>query len=314
MLSGLPSVFLIPLTFTLFSLNLAFNGSIVFFGGLLKFLIPVKAFHRLLYRPMHSVYRLWTYNNTLIIKLANPVEWQIKGTENLSKDSWYLMLANHQSWMDILVLAEVAREHTPEPKFFLKDSLKKVPFLGMACWALEMPFMKRYSQKFLAKHPELKGQDIETTKKSCQAFKDNPTTIINFVEGTRFTQAKHQQQESPFQYLLKPKAGGIAFTLATLGDQFDKVLNVTVLYPDNPGHIIKDVLSGKLTKIVVNVEQIEVTDAIIGDYFNDDDFKHCFQQWLNDEWVAKDKLIHQLYQANEQEAKANFPLNQHPSA
>lgn len=311
MLSGLPSFILMPLTFILFSLNLAFSGTFVFLGGFLKFLIPFKSFHKLLYRPTHTFYRLWTYNNTLIIRLANRVEWQVTGTENLSKDAWYLYLANHQSWLDILVVAELARENTPEPKFFLKETLKKLPFLGMACWALDMPFMKRYSKSFLAKNPHLKGQDIETTKRSCEAFRENPTAIINFVEGTRFTQNKHQQQNSPFQYLLTPKAGGIAFTLAALGESFDKVLNVTILYPENPGHVVKDMLKGKLTKIIVNVEQIEVTDALIGDYFSDEAYKQQFQSWLNELWQDKDQLIHQLHSQSEQESAVNKQVNQH---
>ena len=313
MLTGLPSVILMPIAFVLFCLNLAFSGTMVFLGGLLKVLIPVKSFHQLLYRPMHTFYRLWTYNNTLIIKLVNRTEWQITGAENLSKEAWYLILANHQSWLDILVIAEIARQHTPEPKFFLKEDLRKVPFLGMACWALDMPFMKRYNKAFLAKHPHLKGQDIETTKQSCRSFKENPTTIINFVEGTRFTKAKHQQQQSPFRYLLKPKAGGIAFTLATLGEHFDKVLNITVLYPDNPGHVMKDMLKGKLHKIIVNVEAIDVEEAMIGDYFSDEVFKENFQLWLNEQWQGKDQLIHQLYCQNEQATAIKNQVNQQRS-
>lgn len=310
MLSGLPSFLLIPLTFTLFSFNLVFSGTFVFLGGLLKFIIPSKRFHKLLYRPMHTFYRLWTYNNTLIVRLANRVEWQVTGTDNLSKEAWYLFIANHQSWLDILVVAELAREHTPEPKFFLKDTLKKMPFLGMACWALDMPFMKRYSKAFIEKYPHLKGQDIITTKKSCESFREKPTAIINFVEGTRFTQDKHSSQKSPYQHLLTPKAGGIAFTLATLGESFDKILNVTILYPENPGHVMLDMLKGKLTKIVINVEQVEVTDALIGDYFADEAFKEEFQTWLNGLWLEKDQLIYQLQNQSEQESRVKSQLNQ----
>ncbi|WP_448213396.1 acyltransferase [Colwellia sp. MEBiC06753] len=314
MLSWLPSFILLPVSFVLFSFNLAFSGSFVFLGGLLKLLIPFKWFHRILYRPMHTFYRLWTYNNTLIIRLTNNVTWQVSGADQLNKDAWYLVMANHQSWLDILVVAEFARTSIPEPKFFLKESLKKVPFLGMACWALNMPFMKRYSKAFLAKHPELIGQDIETTKKSCQSFRDHPTTIINFVEGTRFTSKKHQQQQSTFNYLLKPKAGGIAFTLATLGEQFDKVLNVTLLYPENPGHVMKDMLCGRLTKIIVQVEQIEVSEALIGDYDNDPVYKTSFQSWLNQQWQQKDLVIEKLYRQNELESPVKTTLNQQSSS
>ncbi len=240
---------------------------------------------------MHAAYRLWPLLNLLVVRLFNKVQWQIIGAEQLDKNSWYLLIANHQSWLDIFVLTCFARDRISEPKFFLKDSLKKVPFVGMACWALDMPFMKRYSSEFLAKNPHLKGQDIETTRKSCQNFREQPTTIINFVEGTRITPEKHQQQQSPFRALLSPKAGGIAFTLATLGEQFDKILNITILYPDNDGHVMKDMLTGKLTKVVVHVEQLDVSEQVIGDYFQDRDFKANFQGWLNQLWLKKDQLI-----------------------
>ena len=54
---------------------------------------------------------------------------------------------------------------------------------------------------------------------------------MNFVEGTRFTAAKHAQQQSPYQHLLRPKAAGIAFVLGAMGGQLRSILNVTVVYP-----------------------------------------------------------------------------------
>ncbi len=295
MLSVLPSFVSMPLAFIFFCINLAICCSIIFIGGVLKWLIPFKVWQEIMYYPMHCAYRLWARVNLAIINLFNDVKWEVKfdgGTmESLNKDSWYLIIANHQSWLDIFVLTSFARSRIAEPKFFLKDSLKKVPFVGMACWALDMPFMKRYSREFLAKNPHLKGKDIETTKKSCQSFKEKPTSIINFVEGTRFTKEKHQQQNSLFKHLLTPKAGGIAFTLETLGEQFDKILNITILYPGSGEHIMKDVLKGKLKHVIINVESIDVNDEMIGDYLDDTDFKNRFQNWLNDLWTKKDELI-----------------------
>ncbi|MFD2166925.1 acyltransferase [Thalassotalea euphylliae] len=314
MLSGFPSFVLMPISFVLFCINLAVCGTLVFLGGVLKFIVPSKRFHRWLYQPMHTFYRRWISTNMDILKAVNNVEIEISGAENLKKDGWYLLLANHQSWLDIFVIAGFAHNRIPEPKFFLKDSLKRVPFLGMACWALDMPFMKRYSKAFIEKHPHLKGQDIETTKKSCQSFKTNPTTIINFVEGTRFTKQKHNHQKSPFRNLLTPKAGGIAFTLAALGDRFDKILNVTVLYPENPGHVMKDMLKGKLTKIRIHVEQLPVTEDLVGDYFHDTEFKAGFQTWLNESWQSKDTLIDKLHEASAREASLKSKMKNPTSA
>lgn len=48
--------------------------------------------------------------------------------------------------------------------------------------------MKRYSRAYLLRHPERRGKDVETTRRSCEKFRLHPTTIVNFVEGSRFTQ------------------------------------------------------------------------------------------------------------------------------
>ena len=291
MLSGLPAFILMPLSFTLFCLNLAMAGSSLMLGGLLKLILPFKVIHRAIYRPMHFIYRFWAFNNFLIMSLFNKIEWKVTGNDNLSKDAWYLLIANHQSWLDIFVLSNFARTHIPEPKYFLKDSLKKVPFIGMGCWALDMPFMKRYSKSFLKKHPHLIGTDIETTKRSCKKFQNTPTTIINFVEGTRFTPEKHQAQNNSFQHLLSPKAGGIAFTLATMGEQFDKILNITLVYPQNKGHIMKDMLKGQLKEVVIDIEQIDNIEQLRGNYIDDIQYKKTFHQWLTLLWQNKDTII-----------------------
>jgi 1-acyl-sn-glycerol-3-phosphate acyltransferase len=291
MFSFLPRFIIMPITFVLFWLNVAIAGSLLFIGGIIKLLLPFKKIQPILLNVMNAIFRFWALNNYLIIVLFNRVEWKITGAEGLNKNAWYLLIANHQSWLDIMILANFARTRIPEPKFFLKDSLKKVPFIGMGCWALNMPFMKRYSREQIAKNPKLKGQDIETTKKSCQHFQHIPTTIINFVEGTRFTPEKQAKQGLTFQHLLMPKAAGIAFTLAAMENKFDKILNITLLYPKNRKQMMKDTLQGNLRRVEIHVEQIDVSAEIVGDYFNDENFKQQFQQWLNNLWKQKDKLI-----------------------
>ena len=54
-------------------------------------------------------------------------------------------VSNHRSWVDILVLQAVFNRRIPFLKFFLKQQLIWVPFLGLAWWALDFPFMRRHS-------------------------------------------------------------------------------------------------------------------------------------------------------------------------
>ncbi|HSG52671.1 MAG TPA: acyltransferase [Rheinheimera sp.] len=307
MLSFLPGWLLLPFSFSLFALNLALWGILVTPLGIIKLILPFKAVHRLTGFAGKGCYRGWTIGNTALINLFNKVDWQITGAQELEQQSWYLLISNHRSWLDIPVVSTVAHRRIPEPKFFLKDELKWLPFLGTGCWALDMPFMKRYSAAQLAKRPELKGKDIETTRQSCQKFKTIPTTIINFVEGTRFTEHKREQKRSPFHYLLPPKAGGIAFTLASMGEQFNAILDFTLLYPDNPQHTSIDMLMGKLKRVVVQVEVLPVDQQVIGDYFNDEQFRERFQLWLNQRWQHKEQLIQQ-YHAKEALASSTEQL------
>ena len=165
----------------------------------------------------------WAEIDKLIFALCIPTRWDIRGGEGLRVDTSYLVVSNHQSWVDIPALIQTLNRRTPFFKFFLKKELIWVPFLGLAWWALDYPFMKRYSKAFLAKHPELQGKDLEITKAACELFKRQPVTVVNYLEGTRFTPAKRQQQGSPFQHLLKPKAGGVAFVLAAMGEQLSLI-------------------------------------------------------------------------------------------
>jgi len=220
----------------------------------------------------------------------NDIEWNIEGDNDLSMKEWYLVLANHQSWADIPVLQFVLNNRIPYFRFFLKKELVWLPIFNFVWYALDYPYMQRYSKEFLLKNPHLKGKDIEATKKSCKKFKDVPVSIMNFVEGTRFSFEKHKKQQSPFQYLLKPKAGGIAFVLSAMGDQLTSILDVTITYsPKTMG--LWDFLCGRVAGVIVKINQIPVSDEIIGDYFDDEKFKDQFQKWVNNFWAEKDKLL-----------------------
>ena len=97
----------------------------------------------------------WSEIDKRIFALCLPTQWDIRGAEGLSRDTSYLVISNHQSWVDIPALMQGLNRRTPFFKFFLKKQLIWVPFLGLAWWALDYPFMKRYSKAFLARHPEL---------------------------------------------------------------------------------------------------------------------------------------------------------------
>jgi len=237
----------------------------------------------------------WSEIDKRIFALCLPTRWDIRGAENLSRTTSYLVISNHQSWVDIPALMQGLNRRTPFFKFFLKKELIWVPFLGLAWWALDYPFMKRYSKAFLAKHPELKGQDLKITQAACELFKRQPVTVVNYLEGTRFTPAKRAQQQSPYTYLLKPKAGGVAFVLAAMGPQLDAVLDVTVVYPQAKIPGFWALISGQVPKVIVDIQIRELDPALWqGDYENDPVFREQIQSWVNQLWIKKDQRISTL--------------------
>lgn len=256
-------------------------------------LLPIPAWQKFISYLLDGCASNWISVNTLNQNLFNRTQWQVSGLEQLSIKEWYLVIANHQSWVDILVLQRLLNRRIPFLKFFLKKELIWVPFLGLAWWALDFPFMRRYSRAFLQKHPHLKGKDLETTKKACEKFRFKPVSIMNFVEGTRWTADKHQKQGAPFKHLLTPKAGGIAFVLSAMGDQLHKLLDVTIHYPQGIPNFW-DFICGKVQQVQVNIRILPLDDVNGSHYFEDPQQKQAFQQWLNQLWQQKDESLQQL--------------------
>ena len=232
MFSFLPSPIIGAISFFLYLFNTLFWLVPLVIFSFLKAIIPIDPSQKLFSYLVDGMASNWIATNTLIQKLLTKTKFQVDGLDDLTMNDWYLVISNHQSWVDILVLQRLLHGKIPFLKFFLKKELIYVPFMGIAWWALDFPFMKRYSKDFLKKNPHLKGKDIETTRKACEKFKHKPVSVMNFLEGTRFTPQKHNKQQSKFQYLLKPKAGGIAFVLDAMGDHLTKIVNVTIYYPD----------------------------------------------------------------------------------
>ena len=296
MLSFLPGPVLAVLSFVFYLVNTLFWISPILVGSLLKFLLPIAPWQKLMSYLLDFCASSWISVNSFNQKLLVPTKLAVTGGEALKMQDWYLVISNHQSWVDILVLQRVLNGKIPFLKFFLKKELIYVPILGLAWWALDFPFMKRYSQAYLRKNPHLIGTDIKTTRKACAKFKHKPVSVMNFIEGTRFTDEKYAKQKSPFQHLLRPKAGGIAFVLDAMGEHLSKIVNVTIYYPDGIPSFY-DFICGKVEKVCIDIETLPIDENCSGDYFNDPEFKQNFQKWLNQLWHDKDQRLSQLKQA-----------------
>ncbi len=275
-------------TFTLFPIVLVF--------AILKLVLPIKGFRKICTVILIEIANLWIGFNNLLLTIMHRIEWDIEGAERLDPNDWYFVTCNHQSWADIPVVQKVLMRKIPMLKFFLKQQLIWVPLIGIAWWALDFPFMKRYTREEIEKKPALKGKDLETTRKACEKFKYTPVTVFNFLEGTRFTEEKYQRQKSPYTHLLKPKAGGAAFVLGAMGEQLHTMLNITIHYPgDDRG--FWSFMSGKIHRVVVRIQKLSIPDQFLSkDYMNDKQFRADFQDWVSRLWEEKDALLIQLHE------------------
>jgi len=279
------------ISFSLHTMNTFFWFAPIVVLALVKALIPIKPVTQSCNYLLNSFASGWISVNSFVTNMSKPIQWEVTLPENLSTKDWYLVIANHQSWVDILALQQVFNRKIPFLKFFLKQQLFWVPVLGLAWWALDFPFMKRYTKSYIKKNPDKKGKDFETTKKACEKFKTLPISIMNFAEGTRFTPEKHARQNSPYQRLLKPKSGGIGYVMTLMGDEINKVLNVTIDYPDNDNFTFWDFMCGKVRRIQLHAELIEIPAIAKGNYIENAETRKSVQQWVNQMWREKDQFL-----------------------
>ncbi len=293
MLNFLPWPLIGFLSLAIYIINTIFWVIPIFIFSLLKALLPFRLAQTVLSYLLDLMAGNWVAMNNVNQKIFTEMKIEVSGLSELNKKDWYLVLANHQSWVDIVVLQRALHGDLPFLKFFLKKELLYVPILGLAWWALDFPFMKRYSQSFLKKNPHLRGKDLETTRKACSKFKYKPVSVMSFIEGTRFTQAKHDKQKSPFKHLLKPKAGGIAFVLDAMQEHLTTIVDVTIYYPDGIPNFV-DFLCGRVKVVHIEVHTREIDQELNGDYFNDRRYKIYFQKWLTKFWHEKDERLERL--------------------
>lgn len=294
MLSFLPGTLRGVIIVLVVILNTAFCFPFIITAALLKLISPVPALTALLTKIAILIATFWVGLNSLMFDLFLKIEWHVSGVDGLSKDEWYLVNCNHQSWADIPVVQKVFNRKIPMLKFFLKQELIWVPLLGLCWWALDFPFMKRSTPEQIKKNPSLAGKDLEVTRQACEKFKYTPVSVFNFMEGTRLTPEKHAKQGSSFDNLLKPKAGGAAFVLGSMGEMMKTMLDVTILYPNSRTNIW-DMLCGKVSTVVVDVRKVDIPEEFLGkDYISDPEFKAAFQSWVTELWAAKDKHISEL--------------------
>ncbi|MGY4515781.1 acyltransferase [Lysobacter sp. HA18] len=280
--------------FLLITLNTVLHVVPLLVVAMVKAVLPSERLRRATNSLLTGIAESWIAFNTWAVDRFTPTRVDVRVDAALRKDGHYLMLANHQSWVDIVVMQKVFNRRIPLMRFFLKRQLFWVPLLGLAWWALDFPFMGRYTPKQIKQRPELAGRDIQATRRACEKFRSIPVTIVNFVEGTRFTPAKHAGQGADYVHLLRPKSGGVAFVLDAMGEGLHAILDVTIAYPGGRP-TLADLLGGRIREVRMSVRERPIPAELLGgDYQNDRGFRVQFQKWMNTLWHEKDAEIARL--------------------
>ena len=284
----------IALIFLLIALSTVLHVVPLLLVAVIKALLPFQALRQASNPLLTGIAESWIGVNSWMLARLTDTRVVVQGDGALDNAGHYLVIANHQSWVDILILQFVSNRRIPLLRFFLKRQLFWVPLLGLAWWALDFPFMGRYTKKQIARNPELAGRDIEATRRACEKFRSIPIAIMNFVEGTRFTQAKHDAQGSPYRHLLKPKSGGVAFVLDAMGSGLHGILDISIAYPGGIPTMM-DLIANRVPEVRVLVRPRPLpADLMHGDYQNDRAFRARFQQWMNGVWRDKDADLSRL--------------------
>jgi 1-acyl-sn-glycerol-3-phosphate acyltransferase len=299
MLSFLPPIARAVVAILMLVVNTLFWCVLLFALALVKLLLPLAGVRTAIDPLLNGIATRWIAGNSAWMRLTQRTRWDVEGLEGLEYGGWYMVSANHQTWVDIFVLQHLLNRRIPLLKFFLKHELIYVPVMGLAWWALDFPFMRRHSDRYLRKHPEKRLEDLETTRRACAKFARLPTSVMNFVEGTRFTPAKHAAQRSPYRHLLKPKAGALALSLNALGDRFDSMLDATIVYPDG-APTFWQFLRGDVRRVVVRIDRHPIPhEFCTGDFMGDSKLRKRVQAWLHALWQRKDARIDAVLSGSE---------------
>jgi 1-acyl-sn-glycerol-3-phosphate acyltransferase len=129
-----------------------------------------------------AVFRGWARS----LLLAAGIKLEISGLENIEPEKSYILIANHQSHMDIPVLTCVL---SVPLRIIAKKELFKIPFLGWGMKGVGMLSIDRSNRK----------KSIDTLKEAEEIIKTHVLSILAFPEGTRSDDGKiHPFKKGPF--------------------------------------------------------------------------------------------------------------------
>ncbi|KAJ9062271.1 hypothetical protein DSO57_1012487 [Entomophthora muscae] len=152
--------------------------------------------------------------------------------DKLESDQSALVTCNHRSWSDFYMLNAVSSRlgMMPYNRYFVKDSLKHIPFFGWGMYLMGM-LMVRRSWDSDQKKIDRVFSDLVDNKR--------PVWLISFIEGSRYTTEKCLEAQEfcrsrnlpVLEHVLFPRTKGIMASISKLRHSHVKYLyDFTIAY------------------------------------------------------------------------------------
>ncbi len=253
---------------------------------LLCHLIPFRQTRTRAKQKLLGIYRnLCTVCGFLLRLRLNVTVTCDQNTAPLSRDNIYIMIANHQSWFDILLITCFIHPDTSLIKFVMKQELLwQLPFASWFCYLNGFPILKRKSDEKSRHH------DLSAITAACKSMCDTPGTLMSFPEGTRFSTKKKQAKQSPFQSLLPPKPKGLSLSIEAMHTHLAGVIDLTIIYHHQRASI-GDFLLGRMRDVDLHYQLLSNEQLCLQGNKNLNEHKPEFAAWLNNLWCQKDQAI-----------------------
>lgn len=253
----------------------------IYVAALSRAVTPFRKVRDLLTGFMDGVVSVWVGGNAWMLGVLRLIEIETIIEEPLSdRTHWWVVVSNHQSWSDVIAIQCALLRLAPPIKFVTKRELIWIPFVGLAMWLLRFPYVRRFSAEAARRDRSLLEKNRQAMERAATQFLQRPIAILTFLEGTRFTRAKHTEQESPFEHLLNPRTGGLAYVLDALGPRATRIVDLTLNYEGTvPG--FWELLCGRCRGVTISIRSIEVTD----------EFKSDLKTSVLELWQQKDAEI-----------------------
>lgn len=251
------------------TINLLIGFTLLLPIAIINWLLPFAPVSRASFVLVDWIYRAAVYMDSFWMQKVVGIELVIEGEPNT--DQTPVVLCNHQSWFDIPLVQEIITGKGPRVKFLVKQELIWVPIIGWICLALNFPRLQRN------KHSDSRSSDFSMIQKASKKHGEESGALLVFPEGTRFSHAKRAMQNSPYQRLLKPKAGGLKI-IKRHAQAGKRLVDITIDYRmDNVN--IWNCLHGNPKKIFITLRHYSM-DSI-----------DSVEDWLNNCWAEKDQIL-----------------------